>query len=191
MDKNSELTKDDCKKLAINHQIEEENDEESNERTSNRAKNYQEPENATLSSAFFNNAMFQSGQMPMQAFQNVIAQFSKNTPSADQEDQEGVSKNFAILQSALFSMQQQQFLQFQLIQHLQSQLVKQSNEEVNQKSDDEDVDDKKHMEHNETDEEDGDIDEKEMERQNEYHKRLLEYKNSSAMDAIIKDNENR
>ncbi|XP_065094137.1 homeotic protein spalt-major-like isoform X3 [Ochlerotatus camptorhynchus] len=63
------------------------------------------------------------GQMSIQAFQNAIAQFTANA-LANNMDNDTVVKNLAILQSALFTLQQQQFLQFQLIQHLQSQLVK-------------------------------------------------------------------
>lgn len=73
----------------------------------------------------FNPAAFfpQPGQMSIQAFQNAIAQFTANA-LANNMDNDTVVKNLAILQSALFTLQQQQFLQFQLIQHLQSQLVK-------------------------------------------------------------------
>lgn len=73
----------------------------------------------------FNPAAFfpPPGQMSIQAFQNAIAQFTANA-LANNMDNETVVKNLAILQSALFTLQQQQFLQFQLIQHLQSQLVK-------------------------------------------------------------------
>ncbi|CAO1373907.1 unnamed protein product [Diamesa hyperborea] len=154
--------------------------------------------------AIFNNGMFQPGQMSMQTFQNAIAQFTANA-IANNMDNETVMKNLAILQSALFTLQQQQFLQFQLIQHLQSQLVKKGSDggdgdgscdKMNNKSDsdDEEMDtksiNKEH--HNEIDEEDGEIDEEEMERQNEYHKRLMENKHfNNKMDTIIKDNENR
>lgn len=73
----------------------------------------------------FNAAAFfpPPGQMSIQAFQNAIAQFTANA-LANNIDNDTVVKNLAILQSALFTLQQQQFLQFQLIQHLQSQLVK-------------------------------------------------------------------
>lgn len=73
----------------------------------------------------FNPAAFfpPPGQMSIQAFQNAIAQFTANA-LANNMDNDTVVKNLAILQSALFTLQQQQFLQFQLIQHLQSQLVK-------------------------------------------------------------------
>ncbi|CAO1372196.1 unnamed protein product [Diamesa tonsa] len=155
--------------------------------------------------AIFNNGMFQPGQMSMQTFQNAIAQFTANA-IANNMDNETVMKNLAILQSALFTLQQQQFLQFQLIQHLQSQLVKKGSDgggddvgscdKMNNKSDsdDEEMDtksiNKEH--HHEIDEEDGEIDEEEMERQNEYHKRLMENKHfNNKMDTIIKDNENR
>ncbi|XP_055597548.1 homeotic protein spalt-major-like isoform X2 [Uranotaenia lowii] len=73
----------------------------------------------------FNPAAFfpPPGQMSIQAFQNAIAQFTANA-LANNMDNEAMVKNLAILQSALFTLQQQQFLQFQLIQHLQSQLVR-------------------------------------------------------------------
>ena len=153
--------------------------------------------------AIFNNGMFQPGQMSMQTFQTAIAQFTANA-IANNMDNETVMKNLAILQSALFTLQQQQFLQFQLIQHLQSQLVKKGSDgdngdgscdKMNNKSDsdDEEMDTKSiNKEHNEIDEEDGEIDEEEMERQNEYHKRLMENKHfNNKMDTIITDNENR
>ncbi|XP_058454267.1 homeotic protein spalt-major isoform X2 [Malaya genurostris] len=79
---------------------------------------------STLSNEFNPAAFFPPpGQMSIQAFQNAIAQFTANA-LANNMDNETVVKNLAILQSALFTLQQQQFLQFQLIQHLQSQLVK-------------------------------------------------------------------
>ena len=149
--------------------------------------------------AIFNNGMFQPGQMSMQAFQNAIAQFTANA-IANNMDNETVMKNLSILQSALFTLQQQQFLQFQLIQHLQSQLVKKGSDadgscdKINNKldSDDEEMDSKSmNKEHDEIDEEDGEIDEEEMERQNEYHKRLMENKHFNKMDKNIKDNGNR
>ncbi|CAO1331903.1 unnamed protein product [Diamesa serratosioi] len=149
--------------------------------------------------AIFNNGMFQPGQMSMQTFQNAIAQFTANA-IANNMDNETVMKNLSILQSALFTLQQQQFLQFQLIQHLQSQLVKKGSDadgscdKTNNKldSDDEEMDSKSMDKgHDEIDEEDGEIDEEEMERQNEYHKRLMENKHFNKMDTIIKDNENR
>lgn len=69
----------------------------------------------------FNPALFPPGQM--QAFQNVVAQFTANAV-ANNMDNETVMNNVAVLQTALFTLQQQQILQFQLIQHLQSQLLK-------------------------------------------------------------------
>lgn len=71
----------------------------------------------------FNPALFPPGQM--QAFQNVVAQFTANAV-ANNMDNETVMNNVAVLQTALFTLQQQQILQFQLIQHLQSQLLKKS-----------------------------------------------------------------
>lgn len=146
--------------------------------------------------AIFNNAaMFQPGQMSMQTFQNAIAQFTANA-IANNMDNETVMKNLAILQSALFTLQQQQFLQFQLIQHLQSQLVKKGDNELdgekeNNKcdSDDEDLDGKMK---DDIDEEDGEMEEIEDERQNEIHKRLMENKHFSNMqEVLLKENENR
>jgi hypothetical protein len=145
--------------------------------------------------AIFNNAaMFQPGQMSMQTFQNAIAQFTANA-IANNMDNETVMKNLAILQSALFTLQQQQFLQFQLIQHLQSQLVNKKGdgemEKSNSKcdSDDEDVDEKMK---NDIDEEDGELEEIEDERQNQIHKRLMENKHFSKMqEVLMKENENR
>ena len=92
---------------------------------------------AGLTNGEFNPAAFfpPPGQMSIQAFQNAIAQFTANA-LANNMDNETVMKNLAILQSALFTLQQQQFLQFQLIQHLQSQLVKkQSDKDDNVKAD--------------------------------------------------------
>lgn len=66
--------------------------------------------------------MFQPNQISLQTFQNAIAQFTASA-IANNMDNETILKNLAILQSALFTIQHQQFLQFQLIQHLQSQLV--------------------------------------------------------------------
>lgn len=147
--------------------------------------------------AIFNNAaMFQPGQMSMQTFQNAIAQFTANA-IANNMDNDTVMKNLAILQSALFTLQQQQFLQFQLIQHLQSQLVKKgdgemgADEKLNSKcdSDDEDVDSKMK---DDIDEEDGEMEEIEDERQNQIHKRLMENKHFSKMqEVLLKENENR
>jgi hypothetical protein len=154
--------------------------------------------------ALFNNAaMFQPG-MSMQTFQNAIAQFTANA-IANNMDNETVMKNLAILQSALFTLQQQQFLQFQLIQHLQSQLV-------GKKGDGSDVDSEKlHGKVDESDdeeqdmkmkddeieeEEEGEIDEIEqqqmIERQNQIHKRLMESKHFSKMqETLMKESENR
>lgn len=143
--------------------------------------------------AIFNNAaMFQPGQMSMQTFQNAIAQFTANA-IANNMDNDTVMKNLAILQSALFTLQQQQFLQFQLIQHLQSQLVKKGDgdtdgemgtEKLNSKcdSDDEDVDGKMK---DDIDEEDGEMEELEEERQNQIHKRLMENKHYSKMQEVL------
>lgn len=66
--------------------------------------------------------MFQPNQISLQTFQNAIAQFTASAIASNM-DNETILKNLAILQSALFTIQHQQFLQFQLIQHLQSQLV--------------------------------------------------------------------
>lgn len=147
--------------------------------------------------AIFNNAaMFQPGQMSMQTFQNAIAQFTANA-IANNMDNDTVMKNLAILQSALFTLQQQQFLQFQLIQHLQSQLVNKKSdgemepEKLNNKceSDDEDLDGKMK---DDIDEEDGEMEEIEDGRQNEIHKRLMENKHFSKMqEVLLKENENR
>lgn len=146
--------------------------------------------------AIFNNAaMFQPGQMSMQTFQNAIAQFTANA-IANNMDNETVMKNLAILQSALFTLQQQQFLQFQLIQHLQSQLVKKGDgeseaEKSNSKcdSDEEDLDGKMK---DDIDEEDGEMEEIEDERQNQIHQRLMENKHFTKMqEALLKENEDR
>lgn len=147
--------------------------------------------------AIFNNAaMFQPGQMSMQTFQNAIAQFTANA-IANNMDNETVMKNLAILQSALFTLQQQQFLQFQLIQHLQSQLVNKKgdgemgSEKPNSKcdSDEEDLDGKLK---DDIDEEDGEMEDIEDERQNQIHKRLMENKHFTKMqEVLMKENENR
>jgi hypothetical protein len=146
--------------------------------------------------AIFNNAaMFQPGQMSMQTFQNAIAQFTANA-IANNMDNDTVMKNLAILQSALFTLQQQQFLQFQLIQHLQSQLVHKKGdgemcetEKLKCDSDDEDVDSKMK---DDIDEEDGEMEEIEDERQNQIHQRLMENKHFSKMqEVLLKENENR
>lgn len=152
--------------------------------------------------ALFNNAaMFQPG-MSMQTFQNAIAQFTANA-IANNMDNETVMKNLAILQSALFTLQQQQFLQFQLIQHLQSQLVGKKNDGDVEKSgnnksesDDEEADCK--MKDNDVEEEDGEMeDEIEqqqqlVERQNQIHKRLMDSKHFSKMqESLMKESENR
>lgn len=146
--------------------------------------------------AIFNNAaMFQPGQMSMQTFQNAIAQFTANA-IANNMDNDTVMKNLAILQSALFTLQQQQFLQFQLIQHLQSQLVgKKSDGEgvdkLNNKCDSEDEDLDSKMK-DDIDEEDGEMEEIEDERENQIHKRLMEHKHYSKMqEVLIKENEDR
>jgi hypothetical protein len=153
--------------------------------------------------ALFNNAaMFQPG-MSMQTFQNAIAQFTANA-IANNMDNETVMKNLAILQSALFTLQQQQFLQFQLIQHLQSQLVNKKGDgsEVGSEkhmdkadSDDEEID-AKMKDEEDVDEEDGEIDEIEqqqmIERQNQIHQRLMESKHFSKMqETLMKESENR
>jgi hypothetical protein len=144
--------------------------------------------------AIFNNAaMFQPGQMSMQTFQNAIAQFTANA-IANNMDNETVMKNLAILQSALFTLQQQQFLQFQLIQHLQSQLVKKGDGDMgteksnNSKCDSDEEDDSKMKD---VEEEEGELDEEE-ERQNHIRKRLMESKHFSKMqEALLKENETR
>lgn len=154
----------------------------------------------TEANALFNNAasMFQQPGMSMQTFQNAIAQFTANA-IANNMDNETVMKNLAILQSALFTLQQQQFLQFQLIQHLQSQLVtKKGDGEVDGKhnnnkseSDDEEQDGKIK---DDIDEEDGELEEinREHERQNQIHKRLIETKHFSKMqEALMKESEDR
>jgi hypothetical protein len=149
--------------------------------------------------ALFNNAMFQQPGMSMQTFQNAIAQFTANA-IANNMDNETVMKNLAILQSALFTLQQQQFLQFQLIQHLQSQLVnKKGDGDVDglklnnnkSESDDEEQDGKMK---DDIDEEDGELEEinREHERQTQIHKRLMENKHFSKMqEALMKESENR
>jgi hypothetical protein len=147
--------------------------------------------------ALFNTAMFQPGQMSMQTFQNAIAQFTANA-IANNMDNETVMKNLAILQSALFTLQQQQFLQFQLIQHLQSQLATNKkgsdggsvSDKMNNKSESDDEDQDKIKESMELDE--NELEEDEIIESNEIHKRLLESKhNFSKMDAIVKESENR
>ena len=129
-------------------------------------------------------------------YENAIAQFTANA-IANNMDNDTVMKNLAILQSALFTLQQQQFLQFQLIQHLQSQLVNKKTdsetgaEKLNSKcdSDDEDLDSKMK---DDIDEEDGEMEEIEDERQNQIHKRLMENKHFSKMqEVLLKENENR
>lgn len=65
--------------------------------------------------AMFSPAMFPTGQ----AFQNVVAQFTANAVANNMD-----VDNVGLLKSALFTLQQQQFLQFQLIQHLHSQLLR-------------------------------------------------------------------
>ncbi|XP_063697531.1 homeotic protein spalt-major [Culicoides brevitarsis] len=70
--------------------------------------------------AMFNPAMFPTGQ----AFQNVVAQFTANAVANNMD-----MDNVALLKSALFTLQQQQFLQFQLIQHLHSQLLRNNERE--------------------------------------------------------------
>lgn len=147
--------------------------------------------------AIFNNAaMFQPGQMSMQTFQNAIAQFTANA-IANNMDNETVMKNLAILQSALFTLQQQQFLQFQLIQHLQSQLVKKGDGEMgadklNSKcdSDDEELDGK--IKDDDIDEDEGEMEEIEDERRNQIHQRLMENKHFSKMqEVLLKESDNR
>lgn len=144
--------------------------------------------------AIFNNAaMFQPGQMSMQTFQNAIAQFTANA-IANNMDNDTVMKNLAILQSALFTLQQQQFLQFQLIQHLQSQLVHKKGdgdgtEKPNSKCDSDDEDSKMK---DDIDEEDGEMEEIEDERQNQIHNRLMENNHFAKMqEALLKENEIR
>lgn len=151
--------------------------------------------------ALFNNAtaMFQQPGMSMQTFQNAIAQFTANA-IANNMDNETVMKNLAILQSALFTLQQQQFLQFQLIQHLQSQLVKKNDGDVEKhnnnkpESDDEEQDSKMKDDDGEEEEEDGEMEEinREHERQNQIHKRLMENNHYSKMqETLIKESEVR
>lgn len=146
--------------------------------------------------AIFNNAaMFQPGQMSMQTFQNAIAQFTANA-IANNMDNDTVMKNLAILQSALFTLQQQQFLQFQLIQHLQSQLVKKGDgemgaEKLNNKcdSDDEDLDSKVK---DDIDEEDGEMEDIEDQRQSQIRSRLMDSKHFSKMqEQLSKEHEIR
>lgn len=153
---------------------------------------------AVLSEAnaiFSNAAMFQPGQMSMQTFQNAIAQFTANA-IANNMDNETVMKNLAILQSALFTLQQQQFLQFQLIQHLQSQLVGKKDGELdadksNSKCDSDEEEQEAKMK-DEIDEEDGELEELEEERQNQIRKRLMENKHFSKMqEVLLKETENR
>lgn len=140
--------------------------------------------------------MFQPGQMSMQTFQNAIAQFTANA-IANNMDNETVMKNLAILQSALFTLQQQQFLQFQLIQHLQSQLVKKGDGEMgadklNSKcdSDDEELDGK--IKDDDIDEDEGEMEEIEDERRNQIHQRLMENKHFSKMqEVLLKESDNR
>jgi hypothetical protein len=71
--------------------------------------------------------LFPPGQLSIQTFQNAISQFTA-TAVANNMDNDTIMKNLAILQSALFTLQQQQFLQFQLIQHLQTELIKKQSE---------------------------------------------------------------
>lgn len=149
--------------------------------------------------ALFNNAaaMFQQPGMSMQTFQNAIAQFTANA-IANNMDNETVMKNLAILQSALFTLQQQQFLQFQLIQHLQSQLVNKKGDgdaekHNNNKAEDSDDEDAK-MKDEEVDEEeeDGEIEEINREHERQIHKRLMDSKHFSKMqEALMKESENR
>lgn len=145
--------------------------------------------------SLFNTAMFQPGQMSMQTFQNAIAQFTANAIASNM-DNETVMKNLAILQSALFTLQQQQFLQFQLIQHLQSQLVhKKGSDGGTERPDQSDSEDEEKP--TKTGKEPGEIDEDELEDDeiiestNNIHQRLLEKNHFSKMDAIIKESENR
>jgi hypothetical protein len=153
---------------------------------------------AVLSEAnaiFSNAAMFQPGQMSMQTFQNAIAQFTANA-IANNMDNETVMKNLAILQSALFTLQQQQFLQFQLIQHLQSQLVNKKGdgemgaEKSNSKCDSDDEDHDSKMK--DVEEEDGEMEELEEERQNQIRQRLMENKHFSKMqEVLLKETDHR
>jgi hypothetical protein len=149
--------------------------------------------------ALFNNAasMFQQPGMSMQTFQNAIAQFTANA-IANNMDNETVMKNLAILQSALFTLQQQQFLQFQLIQHLQSQLVNKKNdgdmEKHNNNKAESDDEEQELKAKDDIDEEDGEMEEidREHERQNQIHKRLMESKHFSKMqEALMKESELR
>ena len=145
--------------------------------------------------SLFNTAMFQPGQMSMQTFQNAIAQFTANAIASNM-DNETVMKNLAILQSALFTLQQQQFLQFQLIQHLQSQLVHKKGSDggtdrpEQSDSEDEEKPSKSGKEPGEIDEDELEDDEI-IESTNNIHQRLLEKNHFSKMDAIIKESENR
>lgn len=150
--------------------------------------------------ALFNNAasMFQQPGMSMQTFQNAIAQFTANA-IANNMDNETVMKNLAILQSALFTLQQQQFLQFQLIQHLQSQLVNKKSdgsdaEKHNNNKAESDDEESELKAKDDIDEEDGEMEEidREHERQNQIHKRLMESKHFSKMqEALMKESELR
>lgn len=146
--------------------------------------------------AIFNNnaAMFPPGQMTMQTFQNAIAQFTANA-IANNMDNETVMKNLAILQSALFTLQQQQFLQFQLIQHLQSQLVNKKGDTegpqnlTNKSESDDDEQDSKIMK-DDIDEEDGEMEDIEEEVQSQMHKRLMDNKHFSKMHETLLKEEN-
>jgi hypothetical protein len=147
--------------------------------------------------AIFNNAaMFPPGQMSMQTFQNAIAQFTANA-IANNMDNETVMKNLAILQSALFTLQQQQFLQFQLIQHLQSQLVNKKGDTegpqnlTNKSDDDDDEQDSKTMK-DDIDEEDGEMEEIDEECQSQMHKRLMDNKHfSKTHETLLKEENER
>lgn len=154
--------------------------------------------------SIFNNAaaMLQPG-MSMQTFQNAIAQFTANA-IANNMDNETVMKNLAILQSALFTLQQQQFLQFQLIQHLQSQLVTKKgdgseigSEKLAGKSECDDDEEQDCKMKDEIDEDEAEMEEIEQqqqmnERQNQIHIRLMESKHFSKMqETLMKESENR
>lgn len=77
----------------------------------------------------FNPALFSPGQM--QAFQNAVAQFTVSA-AANNMDKDQLMNNLTVLQTAFFTLQQQQILQFQLIQHLQSQLLKKTGDKTDE-----------------------------------------------------------
>lgn len=146
------------------------------ESSSNHGENQQQFNGAA--SAILSQSMLQHGQLSMQTFQNSLAQFSSNS-TTENMDSDTVANNMAMLQSALFTMQQQQFLQFQLIQHLQSQLVNQNSDDVNHKSDSDDEA-----------ADNSDASEKKQTNKNK-HKRLMEDKPLTKTPIINKDSDYR